>query len=89
MCQKCADEMERFLKEDPLPISDVCLCAPDFVMMFRVKDDLRWVVGRRICDLTASVDAEDDAYEYLAGNYDRWAIHCQHCGMVYAEGTTT
>jgi len=88
MCQKCANEVERFLK-DPLPISDVCLCPPDFVMMFRVKGEERWLVGRRLCAVSPDVAgemAEEDSFEYLAGNYDRWSLHCQHCGMPYAEG---
>lgn len=91
MCQTCGDEIGAVLRGQPLPISGICLCPPDFVMAFKVKGEDRWVVGRRLSMPETNVDetlrgqAEDDALEYLAGNYERWAIHCQHCGHSYAD----
>lgn len=58
-------------------------------MTYKVKDDDRWVVGRRFTRAPAGVlerDATDDAYEYLAGNYSHWDVLCLHCGLSYASG---
>jgi hypothetical protein len=91
MCRQCGIEIEQMVK-GPLPITEVCLCPPDFVMLFKVAGEDRWVVGRRICDLVdpaAPVIDEmshEDSVEYLAGNYSHWSLHCLHCGQVFAEG---
>lgn len=75
-----------------LPASQMCLCRPDFVMLYKVRREDRWVVGRQIFGtLTTVIEkiTDEDAMEYLAGDYSHWMLVCAHCGLTYSEGKTT
>ena len=84
------DEVERWLTQQ-VPIlrqEEMCACPPEFVMLYKVAFENRWVLVRRLSGTTPVPEemTTQDALEYMAGNYSHWTIACQHCGLTYAEG---